>query len=83
MHFPFKPSQHRFRVPYVSTLGLAYMDTTIRRLRRIRDVAGSVAVGTVGGSVAAVSTVLPSQGGAIGASLARVRRAKNNPFRAI
>jgi hypothetical protein len=42
------------------------MDTTMRRLRKIRDVAGSVAVGTVGGSVAAVSTVLPSQGGAIG-----------------
>lgn len=38
----------------------------VRRLKKIRDVAGSVAVGTVGGSVAAVSTVLPSAGGAIG-----------------
>jgi hypothetical protein len=36
------------------------------RLRQIRDVAGSVAVGTVGGSVAAVSTIVPSASGAIG-----------------
>ena len=36
------------------------------RLRQIRDVAGSVAVGTVGGSVAAVSTLVPSASGAIG-----------------
>jgi len=41
--------------------------TLVGRLKKIRDVAGSVAVGTVGGSVAAVSTVLPSAGGAIGA----------------
>jgi hypothetical protein len=52
------------------------MDTErrfVRRLRQIRDVAGSVAVGTVGGSVAAVSTVLPSAGGAIGARARETR----------
>ena len=42
--------------------------TLASRLRQIRDVAGSVAVGTVGGSVAAVSTLVPSAGGAIGAN---------------
>lgn len=46
----------------------------VRGLRRLRDVAGTVAVGTVGGSVAAVSMITPSAGGAIGATnVPRVR----------
>ena len=45
---------------------MADNNTLGARLRHVRDVAGYVAEGTVGGSVAAVSTLVPSASGAIG-----------------